>query len=117
MTIGRTSRGAVKGVGVATTALALAVALAACGGSKNTSSSTPAATASGSTSTQATASAAAPKSATFVAAVPTLPPTLDSASFSAGTRPLFTLLDSELFNYAVVEQTRWPAREVVDRSC
>ena len=37
---------------------------------------------------------------TFVAAVQAIPTTLDSISFSGGTRPYFTLLGSQLFNYA-----------------
>ena len=37
---------------------------------------------------------------TFVAAVQAIPTNLDSATFSGGTRPFFTLLGSQLFNYA-----------------
>ena len=38
-------------------------------------------------------------SATFVAAIPALPPTLDPTLFSGGTRPYFGFLDSFLFNF------------------
>jgi peptide/nickel transport system substrate-binding protein len=37
---------------------------------------------------------------TFVAAVQAIPTNLDSVTFSGGTRPFFTLLGSQLFNYA-----------------
>ncbi|WP_169523931.1 ABC transporter substrate-binding protein [Amycolatopsis balhimycina] len=40
-----------------------------------------------------------PASSTFVAAIPALPPTLDPTSFSGGTRPAMSFLDSFLFDF------------------
>ncbi len=69
-------------------ALALCGIIAGCGG---TSSSSGSGSSGGSSSGSKTA----------VVAVQAIPPTLDSASFSGGTRPFFTALNSMLFNYDV----------------
>ncbi|MDQ4489805.1 ABC transporter substrate-binding protein [Sinomonas sp. ASV486] len=71
-------RRSAKMVAAVAGALALVVATSACGGGKSTAST----------------------SHTFVMATQTLPSSLDATAFSGGTRPLESLLDSELFNYS-----------------
>lgn len=70
------------------TAAAASGVLAACGG----------ASASARSSTATTAAKSGGK--TFVAAIQAIPPTLDPTAFSGGTRPFFTELGSQLFNYS-----------------
>lgn len=78
------ARARARALGFGTAAVLLACGLAAC--STNFSSSASGGASSG--------------SKTFVAAVLTLPPSMNPSSFSIGERPVFAMLDSSLFNYA-----------------
>lgn len=70
----------VRSILVGATAITSSLALAACGaGSSSNTGSTHA--------------------KTYVVALPALPLTLDASKFDAGTRPFYTLMDTELFNY------------------
>jgi peptide/nickel transport system substrate-binding protein len=67
---------------------ALVGVLAGCGGSSSSSSSNA-------------SSASTGGGKTFVAAVQAIPSSLDAANFNGGTRPFFTLMNSQLFAYNV----------------
>ena len=81
-------RGA-KTVAALAGAMSLVLTTSACGGGSSTTSS----------------------SHTFVMAIQALPSSLDSIEFSGGTRPLLSLMDSELFNYATTSCDTAPSAD------